>query len=202
MPLIDYWKLEGRKLKDVLEPGEQVLAFTATGVSPSREAEIIDEPGPPPPEPTLHERLSETVDRALTGSLIHPKHADKFFAAPAVGRRASVAVRLLAEVRAPDNAARELRIAVTTARVLVLALDGDRLDSPLRLVASFPRPVISSADVRSNVVRLSFARLHVAFRDGSWIEFTGAPAMGRTRARQVADAITTGASSILGEPGG
>lgn len=202
MPLVEFWKLEGRKLLPLLRPGERVLALTATGVSPTREAELVDEPGPPPPAPTARERLEDVVDRALTGSLIHPKHADKAFAAPAYGRASSLAVRLLAEIRAPENAVRELRLAVTDARVLLLAVDGDGLDAPLRVVADLPRTVISAADVRSNLLRLSFARLHVDFRDGSWIEFTAAPAMGRAKARQAADAITTGASSVEGEPGG
>lgn len=201
MALIDYWKLEGAKLLPVLHPAERVLAYTATGVSPTREAELVEEPGPPAPAPSASERFDEIVDRALTGSLIHPKHADKAFAAPAFGRTSSVAVRLLAEIRSPENAARELRLAVTDRRVLLLAVDGDQLESPLRMVADLPRDVVSGAEVRSNLLRLSFGRLHLAFRDGSWIEFTAAPAMGRARAQQVVAALQNGTSSIDGEPG-
>ena len=201
MPLVDYWKLEGAKLLPVLHPAERVLAYTATGVSPTREAELVEEPGPPAAAPTARERLDDVVDRALTGSLIHPKHADKAFAAPAFGRPSSLAVRLLAEIRSEKNAARELRLTVTDRRVLLLAVDGDQLDSPLRMVADLPRDVVSGAEVRSNLLRLSFGRLHLAFRDGSWIEFTAAPAMGRARAQQVVAAIQSGASAVEGDPG-
>ena len=61
--------------------------------------------------------------------------------------------------------------------------------------------MIASADVRSKPWRLSFGRLRLVFRDGSWIEFTGGPTMGRARAIDARDAILAGTSSITGEPG-
>ena len=99
MPLIDYWKLEGQRLVPLLRPGERVLAYTATGIPPTGEAQRLDEPGGPAPFRSAQDRLTDVVERALAGALIHPRHADKLFSAPAAGRSSSVAIRLLDEIR-------------------------------------------------------------------------------------------------------
>src|SRR6188508_3291898 len=98
MPLIDYWKLEGQRLVPFLQPGERVLAYTATGVPPTGEAERLDAPVDPEPSQPA-DRLADVVERALAGGLISPRHADKLFSAPAVGLSDSVAIRLLDQVR-------------------------------------------------------------------------------------------------------
>lgn len=202
MPLIDYWKLEGQRLLPFLRPDERVLAFTATGVPPTGEAQHLDESNDEPPGRSTPDRLADVVDRALTGALIDPRHADKLFSAPAAGRSSSVAIRLLDEIRGPDRTSGlALMLAVTDARVLLLVPDGDRMDSPLRLVADLPREVVTSAEVRTKLWKLSFGRLRLVFRDGSWIELTGGATMGRSRAMGVRDAIIAGTSSVTGAPG-
>ncbi len=202
MPLIDYWKLEGQRLVPHLQPGEHVLAYTATGVPPTGEAQRWDAADDREPTPSAGDRLADVVNRALTGALISPRHADKLFSAPAAGNASSVAIRLLDEIRGDyRTSGLDLMLAVTDVRVLFLVPDGDRMDSPLRLVADLPRAVVASAEVRSKPWKLSFGRLRLVFRDGSWIELTGGPTMGRARAVDARDAILAGSASVTGEPG-
>jgi hypothetical protein len=202
MPLIDYWKLEGQRLVPFIQPGERVLAYTATGIPPTGEPQRLDEPGDPEPPGSANDRLADVVERALTGSLIPPRYADKMFSAPAGGLSSSVALRLLDELRGDyRTSGLQLMLAVTSARVLLLVPDGERMDSPLRLVADLPRAVVATAQVHAKPWKLSFGRLRLVFRDGSWMELTGGPTMGRTRANQARDAIVSGKASVDGEPG-
>ena len=202
MPLIDYWKLEGQRLVPFINPDERVLAYTATGIPPTGEPQRLDEPDDPGPRPSADDRLADVVERALTGSLIPPRYADKMFSAPAGGLSSSVALRLLEEIRGDyRTSGLQLMLAVTSARVLLLVPDGNRMDSPLRLVADLPREVVAAAEVHAKPWKLSFGRLRLVFRDGSWLELTGGPSMGRTRANQVRDAIMAGTASVDGEPG-
>ncbi|MBA2553784.1 MAG: hypothetical protein H0V10_08840 [Geodermatophilaceae bacterium] len=201
MPLIDYWKQGGQKVLPFLAADEHVLAYTATGISPAGEAAVPPEPRPETADRSGWDRVGSVVDHALSGSLIDPRHASKFFSVPAAGNRTSTGVRILEELRRWDISIQEHMLAVTPLRLLVLATTGSRLDSPLQLVADVPRAMIADAQVRTKMLRLSFGRLRIGFQDGSWIEFTGWPAMGRTRAKQTRDAIMTGRSSVHGPPG-
>lgn len=204
VPLLNAWKLEGRRLVDALPSGERVLAFTPTDLGRTEfagtwlEARLAGAPGDKPSGFWKVAGAIGAVVDFVPG--VGDKVAAKFENDPVSGDPDSVARRVGREVdAAPLGAQRYL--AVTDRRFLVLHAGKSALTNPLVVIAAVDRATVRGAEVRSNLLSGSIGRLRVTFDDGSWLEFADALNMGRQRAAQVRDALVDGHSSIEADPG-
>ncbi|MET0324721.1 MAG: hypothetical protein ABW219_05805 [Ilumatobacteraceae bacterium] len=200
---LDPWRTQGRQLLAALQPGERVLAFTATDVA-STEPTIIDAPLPPPVVPGKPSRwwLLGGIVALLDWSPSLPfedRLLDRLSHVSASGRIGSQGIRLYEELHAVTWDATPYLV-VTDRRLVLLDAPGS-LDSPFRLVAEVDRRAIVDAEVRHTLLPPSPGRLRVHFGDGSWIELADGFQMGRRRARQVREALLRETVSVHGEPG-
>lgn len=179
MPIVDHWANNRNRVEGQLQPGEQMLAFSAAGLSHGTVPE-------PPEQRSARGRVASFFVDALFGAVGDARKFERLvFGQAVVGSLDCLALQAYKAVSAQGNS---LYIGVTDHRFLLFADDSDTdSDKPLPLVWQLPRQEVTGAVVRSRF--LSFGRLQVRFRDGSAIEFVSLLLMGPTRAKRLRDAL-------------
>lgn len=183
MPIFDHWADYRARVEPTLEQGERMLAFSATHLSHG----VATFRAPPGPDQrSAGQRVGEAVKDAVSGGLVPGEWGTwALFGRAGSGLPDSVGARAHQAV----EKASALYLGVTDRRLLIFDDEGlPRDERPLPLLHQIPRSDIAAAEVRW--ARLSFGRLRVRFRDGSWLEFVSLLAMGRRRASRLRAALT------------
>ncbi|MEE6257531.1 hypothetical protein [Plantactinospora sonchi] len=189
-----------------LEPGERILALSEV----KRPHGLAPAPPPPAPRPQSGDGARVAAMTVAGAALSGVEFVDNIggggptdwlvrllFGRAARGRLDSVAADYLRAV--PTDT--KLLAVVTDRRLLVARIGRSNAMWPFGgdgrpLVPAKLKPLwsVSRAEVtgaRRRWHRLHGARLRVTFRDGSWLEFTGPLRLGRRRAAELRDALTT-----------
>lgn len=188
MPIVDHWANNRKRVEPHLEPGEQMLAFSAAGLS---HGVVPTRPGPPP----AGGKVAGVVEDVATGGVGDERKFDRIvFGVAVAGTPDSIAADAYRQASARGSS---VFLGVTDRRMIILADDDSdpSTPEPLPLAWQIHRRDVTGADVHTRF--LSFGRLRVTFRDSSSIVFVSLLLMGPTRAKRLRDALLGTATTAL-----